>query len=155
MRLTLIAIGQKMPDWVSTGFSEYQKRFAKPWQLNLIEIGTQKRQASTDIATLMTKETAALLTAVPKGDTIIALDKSGKQPTTPALAKQLDNFSSIGQSASLLIGGPEGLDLSVLPKQCQKLSLSHLTFPHPLVRIIIAEQLYRAWSLLHNHPYHR
>lgn len=155
MRLTLIAIGQKMPDWVCAGFVEYQKRFPKPWQLNLVEISTQKRQASTDITALMTRETEALLAAVPKGDAIIALDKSGKQPSTPELAQQLDHFSAVGQAVSLLIGGPEGLDLSVLPKQCQRLSLSHLTFPHPLVRIIIAEQLYRAWSLLHNHPYHR
>lgn len=155
MQINLIAIGNKMPNWVETGFKEYQKRLPTDYQLNLIEIPAIHRPKNADTKRIQKNEGEKLLIKVPTSNKIIALDEHGKQFTTTALAQKLKAYHDDNRSISLLIGGAEGLSPECLQQAEEKWSLSSLTFPHPLVRIIIAEQLYRAWSVIAGHPYHR
>ena len=144
-----------MPDWVNQGYQEYAKRLPRDFQLNLIEIEAQKRLKSSNINKIIDKESQQLFSAIPNGNHIIALDRQGKHIDTQTLAQNLQNWHDQSQNISLLIGGPEGIATDYLKKSNQIWSLSALTLPHPLVRIIIAEQTYRAWSILQGHPYHR
>lgn len=155
MNINLIAVGDKMPDWVSAGFSGYQKRLNQEVKLNLIAIHAQKRGKKMNPCKVVAQEGEQILKAIPKNNTIIALEVGGKSWSTEQLAQKLRQWLGQGQDIALLIGGPEGL--SDACRQCarEQWSLSPLTLPHPLVRIIVAEQLFRAWSLLHHHPYHR
>lgn len=155
MNIHLIAVGTRMPQWVQSGYEEYAKRLNNNCRLKLIEIEAGKRSKNTDIARVLHDEGERTLAAIPHNNMIIALDVLGKQWDTPTLSQQINKWLHNGRDISLLIGGPEGLAQSCLDKAEQKWSLSALTFPHPLVRIIVAEQLYRAWSLLKGHPYHR
>ena len=155
MKIKLIAIGTKMPDWVRVGFKDYQRRIHSPFSLNLIEKPLIKRHKSQHLATIIESESEQLIDAVSPGDAIIALDRLGRSHSTHAIAQQLSQFQQIGQHISILIGGPEGLSKSVLAQATQRWSLSALTLAHPLVRIVIAEQLYRAICILNRHPYHR
>lgn len=155
MRLQLIAVGTKMPSWVEQGYQEYVRRFPHDMPLQLTEIPAGKRGKNADIARILQKEGEQTLAAIPKGNHIVTLEVTGKPWDTPKLAKNMENWLMDGRDVSLLIGGPEGLAPACIAASQQKWSLSTLTLPHPLVRIIVAESLYRAWSINNNHPYHR
>lgn len=155
MKLQLIAVGGKMPDWVQNGLMDYLPRFPKDMPLELIEIPAGKRSKNADIKRILEKEGEQILAAVGKGNRIITLDIPGIPWNTPQLAQQLERWKQDGRNVSLLIGGPEGLAPACKAAAEQSWSLSPLTLPHPLVRILVAESLYRAWSLTTNHPYHR
>lgn len=144
-----------MPDWVQSGYREYATRLPRECTLNLIEIPAGKRYTHADFPRILRVEGERLLAAVPSGSRIIALDERGREWNTVELADQLTGWLREGRDLSLLVGGPDGLDTPCRDRAEQLWSLSRLTFPHPLVRIVVAEQLYRAWSLLHHHPYHR
>ncbi len=155
MKIQLIAVGTKMPKWVEDGFNEYKRRFPYDMPLELTEIPAGKRGKNADINRILHKEGEAMLASIPKGNRIVTLDIPGKQWDTKQLAHQLENWKSDGRDVSILIGGPEGLDPACKAVADQSWSLSPLTLPHPLVRVIMAESLYRAWSITTNHPYHR
>ncbi|PYE35342.1 23S rRNA (pseudouridine-1915-N(3)-) methyltransferase [Idiomarina fontislapidosi] len=155
MQIQMLAVGNKMPAWVSSGFEEYQKRFPRDMSLDLIEITPQKRGKKAELGKIKNQEGEALLAAVPKGNRIVTLEVHGRPWTTPQLAQQMAGWQMDGRNVSLLIGGPEGLSDACLAAAEQRWSLSPLTLPHPIVRVIVAESLYRAWSLNNNHPYHR
>lgn len=155
MKLQLIAVGTKMPDWVQTGFMEYLRRFPKDMPLELIEVSAGKRGKNADIKRILEKEGEAMLAAAGKGNRIVTLDIPGQPWETPQLATQLERWKQDGRDVSLLIGGPEGLAPACKAAAEQSWSQSALTLPHPLVRVLVAESLYRAWSITANHPYHR
>ena len=155
MKLQLIAVGTKMPKWVEEGYKEYSRRFPKDMPLELIEISAGKRGKNADIPRILQKEGEAMLAAVAKGNRIVTLDIPGKRWDTGELAQQLDAWKLDGREVSILIGGPEGLSPACKAAAEQSWSLSPLTLPHPLVRVVMAESLYRAWSVTANHPYHR
>lgn len=155
MKLQLIAVGTKMPDWIQTGFMDYLNRFPKDMPLELIEIPAGKRGKNADIKRILEKEGEQMLAAVGKGNRIVTLDIPGARWDIPKLAEQLDRWKLDGRNVSLLIGGPEGLAPACKAAAEQSWSLSPLTMPHPLVRVVVAESLYRAWSITTNHPYHR
>ena len=155
LRITIIAVGTRMPDWVQTGITEYQKRFGADINVQWKEIALGNRGKNADIARAMATEGEQMLAAIGKNDRVVALEVLGKSWTTPQLAQELTQWQQGGQGISILIGGPDGLTAECLARADQKWSLSALTLPHPLVRILLVEQLYRAWSINHNHPYHR
>ncbi len=155
MQIHLISVGNRMPSWVETGYLEYAKRMPKECDLILKEIVPGKRNKNCDVVRIINEEGDRMNAALPTGSHIVALDLTGKAWSTTELSHALKRWLESGQNISLLIGGPEGLADSVKNKAREFWSLSPLTFPHPLVRIIVAEQLYRAWSMLKNHPYHR
>lgn len=144
-----------MPAWVEAGYSEYAQRMPPEARLELKEIAAGKRGKNADVARILQDEGQRLQTAIPKNTHIVALDVKGKSFTTEQLASRLGEWMQSGQDIVLLVGGPEGLSVECRDLAHEHWSLSTLTFPHPLVRIIVAEQLYRAWSVLKNHPYHR
>lgn len=144
-----------MPDWVETGYNEYARRFPSDMPLQLVEIAAGKRGKNADIQRILHKEGEQTLAAVPKGNRIVTLEVTGKPWDTDQLAQQMQRWQMDGRDVSLLVGGPEGLAPQCIQASEQKWSLSPLTLPHPLVRIVLAESLYRAWSLNNNHPYHR
>lgn len=155
MRLIMIAVGNKMPTWISQGFAEYSRRFPRDLSLELVEITPGKRGKNADIARILDKEGELTLAAVPKGARVVTLEVEGKPWTTPQLAQQLNKWQIDSRDVALLIGGPEGLAPACIAASEQKWSLSPLTLPHPMVRVILAESLYRAHSINTNHPYHR
>lgn len=144
-----------MPPWVEDGFHTYAKRLPQEYQLILTEVTAEKRSKGSAIKSRIEKEGKALLSAASPGNTLIALDRQGQHIDTNALAQQLLRWHDDAQNISLLIGGPEGLSEQCLTTANTVWSLSKLTLAHPLVRIIVAEQIYRAWSILSHHPYHR
>jgi 23S rRNA (pseudouridine1915-N3)-methyltransferase len=155
MKVTLIAVGTKMPDWVQQGYEEYSKRLSGDFSLRLVEIPAYKRSKNSDLTRLIHQEGERTCAAIPQGDYVVALTERGKLWDTQQFAEQLRHWQSVSSGVSLLVGGPEGLAPQCLAKAQQQWSLSPLTWPHPLVRVMVAEQLYRAWSLLRGHPYHR
>ena len=155
MKIQLIAVGTKMPDWVEKGYQEYARRFPKEMQLELVEIHAGKRGKNADIKRILKKEGELTLVAIPKGNKIVTLEVTGRAWTTEQLADEMHKWKQDGRNISILIGGPEGLAPECIAKAEQRWSLSALTLPHPLVRIITAESLYRAYTLTINHPYHR
>ncbi|NNM52450.1 MAG: 23S rRNA (pseudouridine(1915)-N(3))-methyltransferase RlmH [Pseudomonadales bacterium] len=155
MKIKLLAVGTGMPSWVRSGYEAYSQRLTRDVQLDLIEIPAGHRSKSADLRRLTEKEGQAQLAAVRPGDTLIALDLTGKALSTEKLAETLQQWLLQGQTVCLAIGGPEGLDDAVRQQAAWSWSLSPLTLPHPLVRILVAEQIYRAWTLLQGHPYHR
>lgn len=154
MRIRLIAVGTRMPAWVETGYAEYATRLPRELKLELVELPVEHRGKNADIARLRDAEGAALLKAAGAAR-IVAFDEHGTQPDTVGWATALRGWMQHGRDVALLVGGPDGHAPAVLAKAEAKWSLSKLTFPHPLVRVIVAEQLYRAWTLIQNHPYHR
>ncbi len=155
MRITIIAVGTKMPAWVEEGCREFLRRFPPELDVHFKEIPAGKRGKNADISRILEKEGELTCQAIGKGDRVVTLEVKGRPWDTPQLAQQLQNWQMDGRNISLLIGGPEGLAPSCLALAEQRWSLSALTLPHPLVRIIVAESLYRAWTVTQNHPYHR
>ena len=155
MNIQLIAVGEKMPAWVQQGYAEYAKRIPPECSLSLTEITPGKRGKNADIARAMRDEGQRMLAAIPKGAFVIALEVDGRNWSTEQLAGELEGWMNLGSDVALLVGGPEGLSAEAKSAAQQKWSLSPLTLPHPLVRVVVAEQIYRAWSVMRNHPYHR
>lgn len=155
MQVSLIAVGTRMPDWVERAFSEYAKRMPPICKLSLIEIVAGKRGKNADIPRILRDEALAIQSAVGANTKIIALDRKGQSIDTVRLAQQQQTWIDESQDVAIVIGGPEGIDQTLLATADQIWSLSALTFAHPLVRVMIAEQLYRAWSINANLPYHR
>lgn len=155
MRLRLICVGQKMPEWVSQGYNEYARRMPPELALDLVEIPMAHRGKNPDIPRLMQREGDAILSVLGQRDRVIALEVGGRNWSTEKLASQLEGWQQDGRDVSFLVGGPDGLADACRARADQMWSLSALTLPHPLVRILLAEQLYRAWSVTRNHPYHR
>lgn len=155
MRIHIIAIGNRMDHWVNEGYREFAKRLPKECSLSLHEIPAIKRSKQSDIQKITQLEGQRMLDAVPKGANLITLDLAGKAWDTKILAQRLASWLRDGRDVALLIGGPEGLSDECKMRAEVSWCLSNLTLPHPLVRVIVAEQLYRAWSILNNHPYHR
>jgi len=144
-----------MPAWVTTGFQEYAKRLPADCRLELVEIPPGHRGKGADVQRAIEKESRQILAALGKDERVIALDVEGRQWSTEQLAGTIGEWQMGGQNVALLVGGPDGLSAECLARAQQRWSLSNLTYPHPLVRVILSEQIYRAWSLLNNHPYHR
>ncbi len=144
-----------MPAWVDTGFNEYAKRLPASCRLVLQELPLAPRGKNYAISKVMAREEEAIKAVLTDKQHCLALDVNGDPWSTEQLAKQLAYWQSLGQDVALLVGGPDGLAETLKQQAKQRWSLSPLTFPHPLVRVIVAEQLYRAWSLLNHHPYHR
>ena len=155
MRISIIAVGTKMPAWVNKGIEEYGVRMPRELQLAWREIPLARRGKDANVRQLCAREGELIIKAIPAGDRVIALDVAGKRIATRRLAEQLEAWQMSGDNYSLLIGGPDGLSPACLARADQRWSLSDLTLPHPLVRILLAEQLYRAWTITVNHPYHR
>lgn len=155
MKISLICVGSKMPDWVEAGVAEYRKRLPRDFELLITEIALAPRGRSGDTARAVAKEGAACLKAVGRDDYLVALDVQGRSLDTGQLAARFRQLRDEGRNVALLIGGPDGLAPECVARADASWSLSALTFPHPLVRVILAEQLYRVWSILAGHPYHR
>jgi len=155
MHIHLIAVGQRMPKWVQAGYSEYADRMPPECKLHLIEIPALKRTRNADLARITEQEGQRILDAVPSDCQVISLEINGTSWDTIKLSKQMDSWLHGGRDVALLVGGPEGLSDACCQRADQHWSLSSLTLPHPLVRIVLAEQIYRAWTVLKNHPYHR
>lgn len=155
MQLHLIAIGNRMPAWVEQGYQDYAKRLPPECALVLHEIPAGKRGKNADIARLTRQEGEKMAAAIPKGTRVVALEVGGRAWSTEQLSARLDSWMGEGRDVALLVGGPEGLEPGLSAAADERWSLSPLTLPHPLVRIVLAEQLYRAWSILKGHPYHR
>lgn len=155
MRIHLICVGRRMPSWIETGYREYAKRLPHECALQLVEIDPVHRTKTTPVRQACDEEGRRILKAIPKGAEIIALDERGQSWSTETLAERLRNWLTDGRDRALLVGGADGLSPDCLAQTHARWSLSALTFPHPLVRVLLAEQLYRAWSLTQGHPYHR
>jgi len=155
MQIHLLAIGKKMPDWINSGFNEYARRLKSTMPLNLVEIATTRKSNSQDSKIVIREEGEKLLAAIPDNSWVVALDEHGKQWDSKGLANQLQKWADHSSQITLMIGGADGLDQACLDHADQTWSLSPLTLPHALVRVVVAEQIYRAWSLNNNHPYHR
>jgi 23S rRNA (pseudouridine1915-N3)-methyltransferase len=155
VKLLIVAVGSRMPAWVDAAVAEYAKRMGRELPLELVEIKPQARRAGTSAANAMAQEAARIRAALPKQAQVIALDENGADITTRALSKQLERWMGDGRDVAFIIGGADGLDQELKSSAHQLLRLSSLTLPHALVRALLAEQLYRAMSLLKNHPYHR
>ncbi len=155
MRIHVIAIGNRMPAWVDTAFAEYAKRMPAHYRLRLHEVPARKRTKGVDIERLLKDECARIQAATPKGCHVIALERTGRELNTAELAMALQSWLDQRQDVALWIGGPEGLAAACVATSHEQWSLSRLTLAHSLVRVLVAEQLYRAWSIIEGHPYHR
>ena len=144
-----------MPSWVNEGVAEFSKRLQEHASFNLVEIPLTKRGKSTDLTRILEKEAALMTDAIPSGARIIALEIGGESFSSEQLAAKLERIQQINSHFCFLIGGPEGLAPALLANAHERWSLSPLTLPHPLVRIVLLETLYRAFSIIHNHPYHK
>jgi len=155
MVIHFITVGQKMPKWVQDGYAEYAKRLPKSCALNLVELPMAQRGKTGSADKYKAEEAKKILAAIPKGAQLIILDEHGQQVTTKGLANKLEEWLGSGQDIALVVGGPDGLEQSLVQQAKWKWGLSKLTMPHPMVRILVAEQIYRAYSVIQNHPYHR
>ena len=154
MKLVVVAVGQRVPDWAQVAWDDYAKRFPPEMRLELKAVKTEPR-GSKALATLLAAERERIEAAVPKGACIVALDERGTALTTMALAGKLKAWQLENDAVALVIGGPDGLDPEFKRAAHERVRLSDLTLPHAMVRVLLAEQLYRAWSINANHPYHR
>ena len=155
VRIHLLAVGTRMPVWVVAAYQEYAKRLPRECMLQLVEIPLGKRHKSRGAAQAAAEEGQRLLALLPKDCTVIALDVRGSSWSTETLAVRLQDWLASGRDVALLVGGPDGLSEACLKRADLKWSLSALTYPHALVRVVLAEQLYRAWTITTGHPYHR
>jgi 23S rRNA (pseudouridine1915-N3)-methyltransferase len=155
MQLVIAAVGHKMPAWIEAGFAEYVKRMPAECRIHLKEIKPVERSGSKTAETAMALERAKIEAALPKGCRIVALDERGKDLTTVQLSQLLTQWQQDGRDVSFIIGGADGLDAEFKARADMLIRISSLTLPHGMVRVLLAEQLYRAWSITQNHPYHR
>jgi 23S rRNA (pseudouridine1915-N3)-methyltransferase len=154
VRLLIVAVGQRVPDWAQTAWDDYAKRFPFELKVELKTVKTEPR-ASKTLESLYAAERARIEAAIPKGMRIVALDERGTTLTTMALASKLQGWQLGGDDVALVIGGPDGMDPAFKSAAHERIRLSDLTLPHAMVRVLLVEQLYRAWSINSNHPYHR
>ena len=154
MKLLLIAVGQRQPDWVVSAYAEFAKRFPPELRLELKAVKAEPRGSRT-AQQLMAAEAERIESAVPRGARRIALDERGERVTTATLAMHLESFQRDGRDVAFLVGGPDGLDPALKAGADDRWRLSDLTLPHGLVRVLLAEALYRAWTVTTHHPYHR
>ena len=154
MRLTIVAVGQRVPDWAQTAYDDYAKRFPPELKVELKAVKTEPR-ASKTLENLLAAERQRIEAVLPKGTRIVALDERGTAVTTVALSTKLTGWQLEGDDVAIIIGGPDGLDPGFKQAAHERLRLSDLTLPHAMVRVLLIEQLYRAWSITVNHPYHR
>ena len=155
MKLFIVTVGHKMPGWITTGFNEYAKRMPREAKIELLEIKPEPRTTGKNTQQIMEAEAQRILAALPQNCRRIALDEHGAQPTTKQLAAHMKDWMGEGRDVAFIIGGADGLHDSVKQSAQQLMALSAFTLPHAFVRVLLAEQLYRAYSLMHNHPYHR
>ena len=155
MKIRLLAVGTKMPAWVTQGVTEYTKRLPTDCQLEIVEINPGFRGKSASKAKAMAQEAEAINKALRGNEHIVTLEVEGKNWSTEELSDNLEHWRSFGQDIAFIVGGADGLDPSITVKARQRWSLSRLTLPHPMVRIMVAEQVYRAWTILQGHPYHK
>ena len=144
-----------MPEWINTGYVEFSKRMPPELQINLIEITPSTRNKSTPIENNIKEEGERIQSAIPTNSKLIVLDEKGKIFSSIDLSRKIEGWLPMGQDIALVIGGADGIDPEIKQKADEKWSLSSFTLPHALVRVVVAEQLYRAWSILQGHPYHR
>ena len=154
MKLVVVAVGLRVPDWAQTAWDDYAKRFPPELRLELKAVKTEPR-ASKALPTLLAAERERIEAAIPKGARIVALDERGTPLTTMALAARLKEWPAENDAVALVIGGPDGLDPAFKQAAHERIRLSDMTLPHAMVRVLLAEQLYRAWSINAGHPYHR
>ena len=154
MRLLIVAVGLRVPDWAQTAWDDYAKRFPHELRVELKAVKTEPRGSKT-LETLYAAERGRIEAAIPRGTRIVALDERGTALTTLALAAKLKEWQLTGDDVALVIGGPDGLDPAFRQVAHERIRLSDLTLPHAFARVLLIEQLYRAWSVNANHPYHR
>ncbi len=154
MRVTIVAVGQKVPDWAQTAYDDYAKRFPPELKVSLKAVKTEPR-ASRTTENLLAAERSRIEAAIAKGMHVVALDEHGTAVTTRAMAARLEGWQAAGNDVAIVIGGPDGLDDGFKRVAHERLRLSDLTLPHAMVRVLLIEQLYRAWTVNINHPYHR
>jgi 23S rRNA (pseudouridine1915-N3)-methyltransferase len=154
VRLTVVAVGQRVPDWAQTAWDDYAKRFPFEIKVELKAVKTEPRGSKT-LETLYAAERTRIEAAVPKGNRVVVLDERGITLTTKALAAKLQEWQLSGDDISLVIGGPDGVEPAFRQAAHERIRLSDLTLPHAMARVLLIEQLYRAWSINANHPYHR
>ena len=155
MRLMVVAVGLRVPTWAQTAWDDYAKRFPPELKLELKAIKTEPRAGGKTAAQLMAAERQRIEAAIPKGTHTVVLDERGTALTTQALASRLGDWQGLGGDVALVIGGPDGLDPELRRSAQERVRLSDLTLPHAMVRVLLVEQLYRAWSVNAGHPYHR
>ncbi|APD51018.1 23S rRNA (pseudouridine(1915)-N(3))-methyltransferase RlmH [Francisella hispaniensis] len=155
MKIKIITLGEKPPKWVSDGYDEYKKRLSKSIPLELIELPIAKRTKTGNTKLWMEQEAKTILGKLNDSDYLVILDVNSKIISTEELADKMQDWKFNNPNVVILIGGPDGIDQSIKNIAKEKISISKMTFPHPLVRIIIAEQLYRAYTILEGHPYHK
>ena len=154
MRLLIVAVGQRVPDWAQTAWDDYAKRFPAELKVELKVVKTEPRGSKT-LTTLLMAERERIESAIPRGSRIVALDERGTNLTTKALATRLEGWQLAGDDVALVIGGPDGLEPEFRQAAHERIRLSDLTLPHAMARVLLIEQLYRAWSVNAGHPYHR
>lgn len=154
MKVVIVAVGQRMPDWAQTAYDDFAKRFPPDCRVEIKTVKTEPRGSKT-LETLYAAERVRIEAAIPKGARIVVLDERGSQLTTVALARQLKSWQLEGDDVALVIGGPDGLEPEFKAKAQMRIRLSDMTLPHAFARVLLIEQLYRAWSINANHPYHR
>jgi len=154
LRLVIVAVGQRVPDWAQTAWDDYAKRFPHEIKIELKAVKTEPR-ASKTLDTLYAAERTRIEAAIPKGARVVVLDERGTSLTTLALASRLTDWQLAGGDVALVIGGPDGIEPAFRQAAHERIRLSDLTLPHAFARVLLIEQLYRAWSINANHPYHR
>ena len=154
MKLGIVAVGQRMPDWAQTAYDDYAKRFPPEFRVEIKTVKTEPRGSKT-LETLLAAERARIEAQIPRGTRVVVLDERGTTLTTKALAERLKTWQLEGNDVAMVIGGPDGLEPAFRQAAHERIRLSDLTLPHALARVLLIEQLYRAWSVNANHPYHR
>ncbi|MCG7599105.1 23S rRNA (pseudouridine(1915)-N(3))-methyltransferase RlmH [Halomonas sp. McH1-25] len=155
MKIRLLAVGNRMPAWVEQGVDEYRKRLPRDFALEIVEIAPGNRGKNADVARAVAQEGQRMRERLRGNERLVALEVQGQSWSTERLASEAEQWRHAGTDVALLVGGPDGLEAGLSASADQRWSLSPLTLPHPLVRLMLAEQIYRAWTLLVGHPYHR
>lgn len=155
MKFIVCAVGHKMPEWIATGFEEYAKRMPREAAVELLEVKPEKRVGGKKVEQLLAAEAIRIRALLPAKHYVVALDERGRQQTTTKLADSITRWMAAGGDVVFLIGGADGLDANIKKSADEVLALSTLTLPHGLARVLLAEQLYRAMSVIKGHPYHR
>lgn len=155
MRVRIVAVGTRMPAWVASAVDDYARRIPPDWRLEWREVRAETRGASGDAGLWMQREGARIRAALPGGAYLVALDERGADDDSIAFSRRVRRWQRDARPVAIVIGGPDGIDPELLASCAERLRLSSLTLPHALVRVVLAEQLFRAWSILNGHPYHR